>query len=516
MWRFVTAVARRRPSSVRLLAPVLACSLVLAACLMGGTATASGHGSSDSKYGASPQQGSGITYQPDVVLVGGAGSVKSVSSNGLVWTISGSAPNVGDLRPGKILFASSLGVGRILAISKSGSNKKVVLGPVPITDIVRDGDFSSSTAMSLGSAEAYSVPDQPGLLSQTPGSSTSSTTTTSGTSVTQSLGGRPDTVTLPTVHFVAYTAGHHPAQALPALSLGTGSGGLPSPSSTPSSSSVGAYHLTPFCCAGGVGVHVGYNDKGLKMSATVTLHLDKPTVAFDLKIAGGKLVNAGVELHGAGGFGVALSATSTTGLAGDVSRQHVQIPVDFSIPVPGFPIPLTIGMDQVFGLTAAFTARPSTFTASGNYSFGGSIGFGIHNGSPSVYLPQGVAPTTKPTSTMNLVSVGPAAVLINYEAKLSVGVGLLGFRTGTWFALAFNTGLTENGATSDINCRSAAFAIFAEYGVGYSIPKPVTALFNTFLKVFHAPPIQSSGGYASQPITVYDASNSVPAIAACA
>jgi hypothetical protein len=263
-------------------------------------------------------------------------------------------------------------------------------------------------------------------------------------------------------------------------------------------------------------VHVGYNDNGLKMSATVTLHLDKPTVGFDLKIAGGKLVNAAVELHGAGGFGIAITATSTTGNAGDVKNQHVQIPVDFSVPIPGFGIPLTVGFDQVFGLSAAFTAHPSAFTATGNYSFGGSLGFGLHNGSPSVYSPQGVTATTNPSNNMTLVSVGPAAVLINYQAKVSVGVGLLGFRTGVWFALAFNTGLTESGATSDIACRSTAFAIFAEYGVGYSIPKATAALVNTFLQVFHAPPIQASGGYVSNPITLVKRNSTVPAIVACA
>jgi hypothetical protein len=321
---------------------------------------------------------------------------------------------------------------------------------------------------------------------------------------------------VPPVHFVANVAGEHPAQALPGLALSSGSGGLPAPSASPSASSVGPYHLTPFCCAGGVGVHVGYNNQGLKMSATVTLHLKKPTVGFDLKIAGGKLVNAAVLLHGAAGFGISIIATSTSGSAGDVKNQHVEIPVDFSVPITGFGIPLTIGFDQVFGMTVAFTAHPSAFTASGDLTFNGSLGFGLHNGSPSVYVPQGVGVSTQPSSTMNLVAVGPAAMLINYQAKLSVGLGLLGFRTGVYFALAINTGLTDSGAVTQINCRTATLAIFAEYGVGYTIPKPVTALINTFTKVFGAPPIQATGGYASSPITVFNKSSVVPPIASCA
>jgi hypothetical protein len=227
------------------------------------------------------------------------------------------------------------------------------------------------------------------------------------------------------------------------------------------------------------------------------------------------VVNAAVELHGAGGFHFALTAASTSGAAGDVKSQHVQIPVDFSVPITAFGIPLTVGFDQVFGLTAAFTAHPSAFTANGDYTFGGTLGFGLHNGSPSVYVPNSSTAATNPANTMGFVSVGPAAILINYQAKVSVGVGLLGFRTGVWFAVAFNTGLTAAGATSEIACRKANWAMFDEYGVGYSIPKPVVKLVNTFLKVFGSAPIQATGGFMSQPTTVTEQNSSLPSVAAC-
>jgi hypothetical protein len=485
----------------------MACSLILAACSSGQSPSASNASGNDLKYGASPQQVAGITYQPDVVLVGGSGSVTAVSANGLLWTISGSAPNVGELRPGKILFASSLGVGRILAVRKAGSDTQVVLGPVNITDVVRDGNFSSTTPVSLSAPESYSASEQPGALTQL---------VAYGAPAGGSISGSDsNTVTVPPVHLVANLADDHASSALPGLALTPGSGGLPSPSRSPSSSSVGAYHFNPFCCAGGVGVHVGYDNKGLKLSATVTLHLEKPTVGFDLKIEGGKLVNAAVVLHGAGGFGIHILATSTTGLAGDVKEQHVDIPVDFSVPISAFGIPLTVGFDQVFGMAVAFTAHPSEFKADGTYTFSGDLGFGIHNGSPSVYVPEGVKPIAEPSSDMNLVSVGPAAMAINYQAKISVGIGFLGFRTGVYFALAVNTGLTAGGAVSEFNCRTASLAIFDEYGVGYIIPKPVAALINTFLKVFGAPPIKAKDGFARGPFTVLTKTNTTPSIAAC-
>src|SRR5208283_2852977 len=107
---------------------LLVFSMALAAC---SSSVPGVHTSAAAKlrYGASPEQNSKITYQPDVVFVGGADSIVSVSADGLIWTISGSSPNVNELRPGKIMFASSLGVGRVLKVSQQGANKQVVLGP---------------------------------------------------------------------------------------------------------------------------------------------------------------------------------------------------------------------------------------------------------------------------------------------------------------------------------------------------------------------------------------------------
>ena len=108
--RTIGRVLTRLPRSVTWLAALLVCSMALTAC---SSSVASVHTSAAAKlrYGASPEQSSKITYQPDVVFVGGADSIVSVSADGLIWTISGSAPNVNELRPGKIMFASSLGVG---------------------------------------------------------------------------------------------------------------------------------------------------------------------------------------------------------------------------------------------------------------------------------------------------------------------------------------------------------------------------------------------------------------------
>ena len=96
---------------------------------------------------------------------GGASAVQSVSADGMVWTIKGNAGHIQDLIPGKIMLATGLGAGRILAVSTVGNNKQVVLGPVDITDVVRNGNFDSTAPVSLNSVMAYQTPTRPGLIS---------------------------------------------------------------------------------------------------------------------------------------------------------------------------------------------------------------------------------------------------------------------------------------------------------------------------------------------------------------
>lgn len=115
--------------------------LLLTGCTTGGSAAPLTSATSVSTaltgpelaYGASPKLDSSINYQGDVVLVGGgASAVESVSADGMIWTIKGTAAHVRDLRPGKILLATGLGAGRVLAVTVAGVDRKVVLGPVDI------------------------------------------------------------------------------------------------------------------------------------------------------------------------------------------------------------------------------------------------------------------------------------------------------------------------------------------------------------------------------------------------
>jgi len=58
----------------------------------------------EQKYGLAPDPHADVTYQPDVVVVGGgANSVRSADADGLTFTLDPGAPRINDLAIGKVM-----------------------------------------------------------------------------------------------------------------------------------------------------------------------------------------------------------------------------------------------------------------------------------------------------------------------------------------------------------------------------------------------------------------------------
>lgn len=97
------------------------------------------------QYGYGPKRSPHVRYQPDVVLIeSGANAVRGVSDDGLTWTIDASAPGASDLKVGKIMFATSRAVGRVVGVEQRGKDLAVTVVPVGFTEVIRDAklDFN--------------------------------------------------------------------------------------------------------------------------------------------------------------------------------------------------------------------------------------------------------------------------------------------------------------------------------------------------------------------------------------
>jgi hypothetical protein len=144
---------------------VATCAVLLASChSKSGTHTAHIRMSdAEVRYGMAPTRNDNVVYQDDVIIVGhGADDVRSVSNDGLTWTINAQADHAEELQPGKIMFITSRGVGRILGVQQNNDGLGVTLGPVDLTDVIKETQMSFDLPLDLSGMIAYSAPDFPG------------------------------------------------------------------------------------------------------------------------------------------------------------------------------------------------------------------------------------------------------------------------------------------------------------------------------------------------------------------
>ena len=413
-------------------------ALALAAVL---TLAACGNGSGSGAGGQAPAKHPDVTYQPDVVIVGGGeASVRSVADGGLTWRLAKDAKGARDLAPGKVMFVTGRGVGRVIDARPDGDELAVTIGPVELTEVIRDGSFSSPQPVRMSGAIAYRT-ERPFWAEIDPDKKYN----------------KPG------------PRRHAPPK--------------------------GNFTLNPVCCAGGVGTTFSYDDGGtVWLTGTMTLTMKEPSASFHVWISGGKVRQAELLINGAAGLRVDLKGGSRLGYDGNFKRT-LPIPVDFSVPIGQIlGVPFAATVNQVLTVRSAFSAKNSVLEAHGEYGFGGTLGFGYRDGKWGGREPQGFRVADSLTKSIDGLSIGVNGVAISYEAKFTIGIGAFGFTAGVYFGLTFGVGITLGTSIDLIECKGVKLMIKGEYGVGYSIPTVVADIINFFLRVFGTKPIKRSGG----------------------
>ncbi len=446
------------------------------------------------KYGIAPVPDKSVTYQPDVIVVGGgAAAIRAQSSNGFIWTIDASAPHANDLAPGKLFFMTNRAVGRVLEVHKSGSDLVITVGPVDITEIVSEAHIHIvDMPIDFGEALAYTAPDLPGQVASN----------------------RPFYVP-PAVAVES---------AVPAVLRQPSGWGLyrtqaaqspaANPNAVPDISSLLAknFKAVPFAGSSGVGVHVTADGAGLKVSADAVVHLATPRISVHLDITPfGGVTRASVELTGAAGLSWKFDVGTDVGLKGNVDGV-LQPNVDFSIPVGGIgPVPLAVTVRQKFLIRTGFGVRNSTLSASGDYTFTGGFKVGYFNRRWSP--PEGPTDFTTNESLVQTgtgISIGLEGLNLANQMKVIVGVGAFGFAAGPYLSFTSAIGAFRNSDIGMLKCNGAVLDVKLNGGVGYVIPKAVTNLLNSILSGLNLSfRIKGEGGLEPGPaITVVDKSSS--------
>ncbi len=482
---------------------------------------------SEIHFGIAPKRGPGVTYQDNIILMEqGDKAIQSFASDGVSWTFDANAPQVSDIQVGKVLFATDRCAGKVLAVQHNGSSVSVVLGPVLLNELVKEGNFTYDQPLDLNDAIAVVAPDYAGALGskamndalQTPGQ-------TSGNEKPHSFhqdvsyyavsdhGNWTPMRTVTPGGLALHSAEYHPKPAslkraafqanIPGSIPGLGGTTAPFPVPFPKLKQLDFNNLQATPCAfdcGGIGAKIYQEKDGVKVWITIVFHLNHPHLVFDASVGNGG-VNANVQLFGGAGVTVTVDASADsdfTNIKGNIKELGI-IPAEINVPIGGLFVPLTAKLSQALDITSGFSARTSVLHGEGSVDLDGEISATYRTGR-GWDIP-------KPTATVknNLagmisgVSVGINSFIFAFSQRLMVGVGTMGFAAGPYVDLQTLLTVLKQSSTTWVDCRQATFSVTMGAGIGYSMPKIVASVINTILQLFGAKPIPSWGSIVALP-----------------
>lgn len=497
------------------------------------------------KFGVAPRRDPSVEYQPDIILMeNGDKAIKSVATDGMTWTFDANAPQVNNFQIGKIVFATGRAVGRVMSLNRQGDSVSVILGPVQLTDVIRNGSFEMNEAINLNNMISYVAPDYP----QPPDPDQPKTSFNRHTSPNHvdermvlsrvSHAGK----WTPASMVRSFADGHResyyrtgrywsPTRAhAQRLANGTGigfgaarlertSGQLQMPA-VPGVSGVQSLQvpLQPFDppkllgqlplvnlgggkaipmagSDGGVGVEYDYDQGGLKLRASGYMTMRDSGVKFFLHIKNG-VEDCGIRLNGSVGIKLHLNASAAKDFQANFHKK-LWLPIDLSIPLGG-PAPLSLTFNSSFLIETAFSARTSVLNAEGEYSFGAGMDAGYWAKAWRLKTGSSVKTVTDIGSSVEGISVGINSVVMGFNIRTMVGIGAFGFNAGVYVAFRFS-GTALKAPNTTFPCRQGTIDINLDTGVGYAIPQWVTNAINVFLAPFTSKRVDSTGTFLRGP-----------------
>ncbi|MET7750626.1 hypothetical protein [Micromonospora sp. NPDC005367] len=441
------------------------------------------------RYGPAPVANPDVTFQPDVVIVGGGGrAIRSVTADGLTWRIDGKAEHADDVAVGKVMFVTGRSVGRVLHLERDGGDLLVTLGPVTLTEVIRDGTFVKK-GLRLTDPVLYQAGDPFWANTDETATATPSPTGRFGRSV--------------------------PLRAAPAVPP-PGRPVQPPPTREREAQAVAANFSNGVSFNDGAEVSFYYNRDGLKLSGRAALTFKSPDANFHLNIRGGRVTRA--ELEVTGGFGIRVAFEA--GIQGGQNIKAVlPIPVEAAFPigtVVGVPLMFTIS--QTLKVTTAFGAKTGTIKGSGEFSLAGSLGYGYANGAFGPRVSTNVQRKSSLIDSLTGVPVGVMGLLIEHRVKFDVGFNAFVFKAGVFFEVRTAYGATLGSALGAVGtlgshfveCRGVGLGVWASYGIGYSILQPVVDLVNKFLNLIKVKPIVGERRLGPPPYKIWSKEEITP------
>ena len=449
-------------------------------------------------YGYGPQPNGHVTYQPDVIMIGGGPkAIRGVSDDDLTWTIDANAEGASQLSVGKIMFATSRAVGRVLAIEPRGKDLAVTLGPVSLTEVIRDADLRLNMRVN---------PDET-IFHESAHPATNAALGNRNSDVLRPAVWRPEESSpwLTPVGLTRKMTGKLKVgsweiepffkqkgtpgmtdEAIRGLGDLTGkvpqpeqTGDEPRPSKTNSEDKSGELGLKIIynAYAGGQKAE-GWNgvtqktSNGLKFGTSLRFYGENIRVRSHVSIAGGKVSGPStIVLDGIDRVRVGLLGGVDNGLSDNI-KARVEVPAELVEQIPPElteGVPLAIHIKFKFIVETAFGGAKSTLWTHGTYKLTGPIGY--ENGKL-------VSPTLETEEPMmndlHGITIGVSAVVTAVETRLLVGLGTEAFMMGPYFKVIIAAGVTKGsilafglgGLKGGPTCHSVTIKGDIGYGMG--------------------------------------------------
>jgi hypothetical protein len=476
---------------------------------------------SERQFGRAPKLSPEVDYQPGVIIMEeGDKAIKSIASDGITWTFDANAPHVSEFQTGKIVFATGRAVGKILGMTRNGSDVSVYLGPILLTDVIKRGRFVMDQPIDPDKIISYVAPDFPGAndttlgkksamldrsvrgsretvlisrpsngkwipaaMSSTDGEGRRTTWRRSGRHWTiASTRGRPQGLTIPQGAQRPVTL--PPLDVRPTRSINVDNGNSRIEAVANRTFLGNQYY---FNGPGGVNAYAG----GL-------VTLEAPVVRCVLKFSNGGIDSAGISIVGAAGVRLRLDSHSPASVFINMNARKM-VPLDLSIQLGG-PLPFSLTFAMLLDLNSGFSAKTSLMVAEGEYRFSGGIWAGRAGGAWTYAAPTNITPVTNLGSSLAGVSLGINSFTLSFGIRSTVGIGAFGFNTGVFAQVRFGGGLALT-PNETFQCRQATIETFLDTGLGWAIPQWAANVINLFLKAVSARPIDAVGTLAAGPTT---------------
>ena len=487
------------------------------------------------KFGIAPKRTSNVEYQPEVIVMEqGDRAIRSISTNGMEWEFDASAEHVNEFQEGKIVFATSRAVGRIISLKKEGGSVKAILGPIQLTDVIRNGKFKMNSPVSAENMISYVAPDFPQEADPQPQTKTTSSRiegdpekvqravvvsridkgvwTPMSVAQTYPDGKRASFQRVGNRWLSQHFLSRHLDRSLRlhsfkpfqyvALQQMPGVPGMQIPefpsipfspqppaktAGTPPTVDVGDMRTVGVANPSYIGVQFYSKNLsgGLFVFAEALMDVNNVHLNFDLDIQNSKIVTCGIDLGGALGVTLHMDSHTTKDFQVNLHKKW-WVPIDLTIPIglgSAVGVPFSVTFNMMLSVNSGFSAKQSILIAEGDYTYKGGLWAGYKDEKWQLNPVSDLQARTDMGRSIQGVSVGINSLVLASSIRAMVGIGAFGFNTGVYIGMRFDGTLLRQSDVA-LPCRQATIEVNMDSGVGYSIPGFVADVINGVLSLF--------------------------------